>query len=370
METVRTEASARPPLTLFVSPPPRTIPKPTSQPMPSTNHHTTPRFLYRRPDTKVRYSTLLISILLPPPDVRCPGCDATFSGFSADMDMFAQLSHDRHCPLRPKLGEAKNRSCTDCHRLFPSIGLKLNHCKRIHPKPEEERRAIKARKLAKAAERFELDKAGIRRRGPRVGGRGGGGGGSGGRGVGIGSRAGRRRLEEICAARLTKLNSWRDDTPAPSVLSTTSSAWTAVSPSPRLPLVPIVREPAESCPPAFSTSHPRRSAPRELNYRGYLSNSSNSSGGGSESDREDERAPRGRGVVAAIAAGAAHEAVADVDYSWPDRNNLSFSKITVNHDCQPAPDAGEVVMSRAEYRALRSNIRSMVHLLREIEPAK
>jgi len=72
-------------------------------------------------------------------EVRCSYCGVALSGFT-DANVWGILSHDRDCVLKPKLGEAKNRSCGECGETFSSVGAKLNHCKRIHPKPEDQRR--------------------------------------------------------------------------------------------------------------------------------------------------------------------------------------------------------------------------------------
>jgi hypothetical protein len=74
-----------------------------------------------------------------PDEVCCPCCDALISGFDKQ-NIWTSLAHESHCELKPKVGEAKNRSCTECCEIFRTIGAKLNHYKRVHPLGDEERR--------------------------------------------------------------------------------------------------------------------------------------------------------------------------------------------------------------------------------------
>lgn len=189
-----------------------------------------------------------------PDEVACPSCKANHSDFTTGRDVWDILSHRRDCTLRAKIGEAKNRSCTECHEVFATIGSKLNHCKRVHPKSEEERR-IKREAKEK---------------------------------LGAGNR---KKVVKVRAGGKTK-STWNEGDKGRMLALATQNM---------------------------------------------------------EVESESE------------------EAEGDL-MEWGEKAGLSFSSIMLVVDCEPSVRAGEVVMSRAEYRGFRQHFRFMTRIFKDMDP--
>src|SRR3569833_3335841 len=72
-------------------------------------------------------------------EVRCSYCGVALSGFTA-ANVWGILSHDRDCILKPKLGEAKNRSCGECGETGAAGGAGRGRGGRGRPGPGGRRR--------------------------------------------------------------------------------------------------------------------------------------------------------------------------------------------------------------------------------------
>ena len=222
--------------------------------------------------------------------VCCPSCAEVHEGFDRGVDVWAILAHRRDCPLRPKIGETKNRSCAECHALFTTIGSKLNHCKRAHPRPEEERRR---RALERQQRRVAAGRPGDGRR--------------------------RRKAKSAAAA-------------GSGVPSRRGKVATA-----KARLQALVLD-------AAAQQHLEEGEEATEGPEG-------GSGSGSDSDDTDVAAagsPLGVGPC----------------------NGLGFSGAVTTMDCEPGARAGEVVMSRAEYREFRQHFRAMTDIFRDVDPRK
>ncbi len=234
-------------------------------------------------------------------EVRCPRCDATSSGFGPDSgDVWKQLAHRSDCALRPKLGEARNRSCIECHSTFSTVGSKLNHCKRTHPKPEEER--LKKRAAFRA---------------------------------------------------MSKKAAWVAATEAAADSNNSSG--------------PSASDHAFSYRGNKNDITHRQTEPKKV-IKIYAS-----------SHIANGRTRRRRVIRASPCDDAVDKtAVEDGQQDEPhyeeheiDGNGLSFVPAVTVVACEPCVwAAGEVVLTRAEFREFREHIRAMVHIFRDIEPKR
>jgi len=255
--------------------------------------------------------------------VCCPSCHEVHEGFdgptaAAADDVWARLTHRRDCPLRPKIGETKNRSCAECHALFATIGSKLNHCKRAHPRPEEERRR-------RAQERQQRRVA-----------------------AGLPGDGRRGRKSTKSAAATTAAAAATAATAAASAGSISRRRDKAATAKAKARLQELVRDAA--------ARRRREELAREVGTA--AGGREVDAGFDSETDGADA-ADEGR------AAGAGPE----VDMQ-PTHNGLTFSRAVTSVDCEPSTRAGEIVMSRVEYREFRQHFRAMTDIFRDVDPKK
>ncbi|TPX17912.1 uncharacterized protein E0L32_003013 [Thyridium curvatum] len=230
--------------------------------------------------------------------VRCPCCDKVCSDFTPE-NAWELLSHRPDCPFKRNIKSAKQRLCRDCDIFFSSIGAKLNHSKRVHPRPEEERQERKRERLAAVARRQQAQAQ---------------------------AHAQPRKVRKASAAAYPRTTITAADT-------VSASAAVAAARARRIAAAALDLQAKYSGVPMMSTWKP-------INQHQY-----------EDDDKTDDE-------------------MKDPHTCNETNNELSLSPLRVVVNSEPCAWAGEIVMSRAEYREFRQHFRAMTRIFRDVDPLK